>query len=117
MTKVFTVDENNDLVIASDGKLGISSGLEAVMQACEHAAYAQLTEMVLAVDQGVPNFQTIWNGSPNVTQFEAALRRQIMAVADVVEVVSVVITVANNVLSYTATIRTIYGQDDINGRL
>lgn len=117
MTKVFKVDSNNDLVIAGDGNLAISTGLAATLQACEHAAKAQLSEMVLAVDQGVPNFQTIWNGSPNVTQFEAYLRRQLLAVVGVTDVVTLDTNVSNNVLSYTATISTIYGQGVINGGL
>jgi hypothetical protein len=115
MTRVFTVDENNDLVIASDGLLSISSGLEAVLQACEQAAKAQLAEMVLAVEQGVPTFQTVWNGAPNVSQFEAYLRRQLQNVTGVREVSAVEVTVANNVLSYTATILTQFGQGVLNG--
>lgn len=117
MTKVFTVDANNDLVIAGDGNLSISTELEATLQACEHAAKAQLAEMVLAVDQGVPNFQTIWNGAPNVTQFEAYLRRQLLTVVGVTDIVSLETTVSNNILSYTATIATIYGEGAINGGL
>jgi hypothetical protein len=115
MTRVFTVDENNDLILAGDGDLAISTDLEAVLQACEHAAKAQLAEMVLAVDQGVPNFQTIWQGSPNVFQFEAYLRRQLQNVTGVVEVSELTSTVSDNVLSYTATIQTIYGQGVVNG--
>lgn len=115
MTRVFTVDANNDLILAGDGNLSISSDLEAVLQACEHAAKAQLTEMVLAVDQGVPNFQTLWNGAPNVLQFESYLRRQLLAVPGVLDVASLTSSVANNILSYTATIQTIYGEGAING--
>jgi hypothetical protein len=115
MTRVFTVDENNDLVIANDGRLSISVGLEATLQACEHAAKAQLTEMVLAVDQGVPNFQTIWNGAPNVLQFEAALRRQLLSVVGVRDIASIDVTVSNNILSYTAVIVTELGQGVVNG--
>lgn len=115
MTRVFTVDANNDLMLAGNGNLAISAELEAVMQACAHAAKAQLTEMVLSADQGVPNFQTIWNGAPNVIQFEAYLRRQLLQVVGVVEVVSLEVVISNNVLSYTAVIRTIYGEGALNG--
>lgn len=115
MTRVFTVDENNDLLIASDGRLSISADLEAVLQACEQAAKAQLAEMVLAVDQGVPTFQTVWNGAPNVAQFEAYLRRQLQNVEGVREVSALEVSVSDNVLSYTATILTQFGQGAING--
>ena len=115
MTRVFTVDKNNDLVLATDGNLSISSDLEAVMQACEHAAKAQLTEMVLSTDTGVPNFQTIWQGSPNLIQFEAGLRRQLLAVTGVIEVQELTTAVVDDVVRYSATIRTIYGEGALNG--
>jgi len=115
MTRVFTVDVNNDLVIAGNGSLAISRDLEAVLQACEHAAKAQLAEMVLAVDQGVPNFQTVWNGAPNVLQFESYLRRQLLQVVGVVEVVELSAVISNNVLTYTVTIQTVFGQGVLNG--
>lgn len=117
MTRVFTVDTNNDLVISGDGRLAISSDLEAVLQACEHVAKAQLGEMVLAVDEGVPNFQTIWQGAPNIVQFKAYLRRELQKVVGVQEVSALEASISNNVLSYTATIKTIYGEGVIDGGL
>jgi hypothetical protein len=117
MTQVFTVDRDNDLVIGTDGNLSRSAGLEAVLQACEQAAKAQLGEMVLSVDQGVPNFQTVWNGSPNVQQFEGYLRRQLLRVEGVIAIKTLVASASNNVLSYTATIETIYGEGALNGGL
>lgn len=115
MTRIFSVDENNDLFINEQGTLAISSGLKAVLQNCEHAAKAQLKEMVLNYDQGVPNFETIWNGSPNVIQFRAALRRTLLNVEGVTNVNELTVTVANNVLSYFAIIATVYGQGQLNG--
>lgn len=115
MTRVFTVDENNDLILSGNGNLSISSDLEATLQACEHAAKAQLAEMVLAVDEGVPNFQTIWTGAPNIIQFESYLRRQLLAVVGVRDIVDLTTTLTNNILSYTVTILTIYGEGVING--
>jgi hypothetical protein len=115
MTRVFTVDDNNDLIIGRDGNLGISADLAATLQACEHAAKAQLAEMVLSVDTGVPNFQTVWDGAPNTIQFEAYLRRQLLAVVGVRDIVDLTTNVSNNILAYTVTISTIYGEGVING--
>lgn len=115
MTRVFTVDSNNDLVLASNGNLSISAGLEAVMQACEQAAKAQLGEMILAVDDGMPNFSTIWNGAPNIAQFEAYLVVRLGEVDGVTEVSDVSASASAGVLSYTATIKSIYGEGVING--
>lgn len=115
MTTVLAVDENNDLFIDAEGALALVSDLPAVMQAAAHAAKTQLGEMIYAVDDGVPNFDTIWNGSPNTTQFEAFLRRVLMSVEGVTEITELTTAVADHVLSYQATIKTIYGIGVING--
>lgn len=115
MTTVLAADENNDLFIGSDGALATRTGLDAVLQACQQAAQAQLGEMIFAVDEGIPNFATVWNGSPNKSQFEAYLRRTLLAVADVVEITALVTTIANGTLSYTVDIKTIYGTGAVNG--
>lgn len=115
MTQVFSVDSNNDLFIKENGTLAINTQLQAVLQACEHVAKSQLFEMVLDQERGVPNFETIWNGSPNIAQFEAFLRRNILTVPDVIEIVSLETNVQNNVLRYVAEIRTTFGTGVLNG--
>lgn len=115
MTRVFAVDENNDLYLNSQGNLAINVDLQAVLQNCEHAAKSQTEEMIYAYDEGVPNFQTIWNGAPNIAQWQSAMRRTLLAVNGVLEVVSLEVQTANNVLSYSAIIRTIYGEGVLNG--
>lgn len=109
MTKMLAVDDNNDLFIRGSGLLALNSDLDAVMQAAQHAAQAQLGEMILAIDQGVPNFQTIWESATNVAQFQAYLRRAIMSVDGVIEVRDLETEVRDNVIFYAATIVTIYG--------
>lgn len=113
--RVFTVDSNNDLTLASNGNLALSTELQAVLFTCEQVAKAQLNEMVLAVDQGMPNFQTIWVGAPNVPQFEAYLVARLQAVTGVTRVTGVSASVRGDVLRYTATIQTVYGEGTING--
>lgn len=115
MTRTLAVDVNNDIFIGIDGSLSIATARDAVLQACAQAAKAQLGEMIYAVDQGLPNFEAVWNGTPNLNQFEAYLRRNIEAVTDVIGVDSVTITVTAGVLSYVAVIKTIYGPGLLNG--
>jgi hypothetical protein len=115
MTRVIAVDSNNDLYIGPDGSLALATGLAAVMQAAQQAAQTQLGEMMFAVDQGVPNFAVIWNGSPNVSQFDAYLRRALLAVDHVTGISELTITTGGNKLSYTATIETDYGPGVLNG--
>lgn len=113
--KTLAVNSNNDLYLTADKNLTIAYDIFAIEQAVAQAAKAQFNEMVLAYDQGMPNMQTVWGGSPNVAQFEAYLRKTVMEVPGVVEIRELDISVANNVLSYEITILTIYGQTMING--
>ena len=115
MTRTLAVDDNNDIFVGADGNIAQATGLQAVLFACEHAAKAQLGEMIYAVDEGMPNFQVVWNGSPNLRQFEASLRATLLAVPDVTGIASVEIDASGAALVYQATIQTIYGTGVING--
>lgn len=115
MTITISTDTNNDIYIGTNGSLSTSSGIDAVLLACEHAAKTQLGEMIFAVDQGIPNFTEIWNGTPNILQFDAYLRRAIVAVDGVESVTDLQIYTSDNKLTYQATIQTIYGTGAING--
>lgn len=115
MTRVFGVDENNDLVIGPDGNLTIERDLEAVLQSAQQHAQAQYGEMILAVDEGVANFDTIWKRATNVIQFEAFVRQAILDTPGVTEIRDFNVTVQNNTASYIATIVTIYGEGQISG--
>lgn len=115
MTRVLAVTAKNDLYIGPDGSLATATALEAVLQACQQAAQTQLGELIYATDQGVPNFAAVWGGSPKVAQFEAFLRRTLLAVPDVVGILALDTTVSQNRLSYRVEIQTIYGPGVING--
>lgn len=115
MTQSFSLNKNNDIFIDNIGNLSISSGIIAVTFACQNAAQTILGEMVLSVDEGLPNFQTIWIGVANIPQFEAALRVTLLAVVDVVEILSLSIVNSNNVLNYEVKILTTYGTTAIQG--
>ncbi len=116
MSKSLAVDPlTNDLFLGTDGNLAQTRDLAAVLQAAQHAAQTQLGEMIYAVDQGVPNFDTIWNGAPNLSQFDAFLRRAILAVGGVRQVLEVDVRTERNTLNYRAVIQTVYGTAVLNG--
>ena len=115
MIRVLAVDKNNDLYIAANGSLATADGLQAVMQAAQQAAQTQLAEMIYAVDQGVPNLQSVWDGAPNIPQFEAYLRAALLAVAGVTGVQTLEAQVVGDRLVYRATIQTIYGTGAVSG--
>ena len=112
----------NDIYLDINGNIAIAGKtqdqadqIEAVLQCCKTAALAQLGEMVLHVDLGIPNLDLIWNGSPNIVQWESVLRSTFLSVEGVQEVLSLSARQSGRVLSYSATIQTIYGQGTLNG--
>ena len=114
-TQTLACNTNNDLYLDSFGNIIVAYDLQAVLQVCQNVARSLLGEMVLNTDQGIPYFQTVWNGTPNFQQFQAALTTSLLAVPDVNSVLSLVVSQSGNTLNYTAVIQTIYGQGTING--
>ena len=109
MTRTFTSDSLNDITLGSDGNLSISTGLQGVLNACATAAKAQLGEMVMATNKGVPNFQTVWSSRRNIAQFESYLRATLERVSGVKKVNELTVTTDGSVLRYGAQIETDYG--------
>lgn len=114
MPKTFAVNEKNDLYIGRDGNLAIAEGLEAVKQLCEQVSNTRLGEMVLHTNQGIPFFQSLWGGTRNLAQFEAALRVALSNVPEVTRILEISIEVQDDTLNYTAVILTTYGQGVIS---
>lgn len=120
---------SNDIYLDGDGNISLSVDLQAVLQACSQAAQTLLGEMIYNTDQGIPYFQTLWVGVPNIQQFTGALRAAFLAVPNVVEVVTLFTSQVNNpnlpvnqsqsadILTYTAVIRTIYGSAGLTGTI
>lgn len=115
MSMTLAVNEQNDLYLTKAGNLATSFNLQAALEACAQAAKSQLAEMQYHVDRGLPNFQVVWSGHPSVAQFEAALRRELGKVTDVVDVPELSTTLVGERVVYTATIKTIFGTGAING--
>ena len=115
MVKTFGVDSNNDLYLGEDGNIVIKTDLNALVDISSNVAKAQRGEMVLFINKGIPNFQTIWVGNPNIPQFEAALRAEISSIDGVVRILELATTVDGENLNYDMTILTQYGTESING--
>lgn len=115
MTRTFGIDANGDLVLDDGGGLAVLSGLRAVLQNCETAARTLLNEMVLAQGEGLPYFEAVFTGRPNVAVFETALRVRLLAVADVRGILTLTTRLSGDRFSYSATIRTAYGEGEISG--
>lgn len=109
----------NDIYLDSQGNISISRDVNAILEECAQVARVILGEMIFNTDLGVPYFQTVWVGVPNIPQFTNALRQSFLNVAGVIEVVSLFTEQGganpSDNLAYTAIIRTIYGTGTING--
>ena len=114
--RLLRVNRLND-IFTVNGRLAISTDLSAVTQNCEHAIKAQLGEMIYAQERGVNTFDSVWGGSPNVVSFEASARQALTRVENVLGVEAFEARVSGDVLRYTATIRTTFGLEAINGQL
>ena len=111
----FGLNSSNDIYLGTNGNLTVLTGLNAVISACETISRTQLGEMVLSTKKGIPNFQALWVGVPNYPIWKTSLRKALESVANVIEVATLELSLKNNILSYTATIRTIYGNSQITG--
>lgn len=113
--KTIHTSTNNDIYISPSGHMAIATELTALIDVCEKTVQTTLGELILQGDTGIPNFQLIWNGAPNISQAEAALREALMGVEGVVDVPELSAFVEANVFKYNATIKSIYGIGAIGG--
>lgn len=114
-TTTFAVDQNEDWILDDTGNLQMLSDLDAVLTVCQSVSKVRLGELALNTDQGMPFFESVFNGTPNFVQFEAAFRANISRVSGVSEIVSFSGEINSGVFSYVAVIRTIYGIGQIAG--
>ena len=105
---------DNDIYLDHVGNIALSIGIQAILENCAQAAKTRLGEEVLHIDQGIPYFTTIFVGVPQLQQAQAAFRAAWLAVAGVIEVISLVLTQEGNTLLYTAIIRTTEGIGELN---
>lgn len=114
MTRTFQVNGNNDLSVTS-GTLTVARDLDAVLLICQHAAKAILGEMVFQTNQGMPYFETVWDGNPTTAPFEAAFRLRIPQIEGVESIEELITEQVGGRMVYSATINTIYGRGQIGG--
>lgn len=113
--KTLEASATNDLRLDAGGGLAFLNGLPATAQTAEQFASTRRGEMLHAMDFGIPFDLMAWGGTPNVAQFEAALRARLMETPEVLEVVALTARLNGDVLGYVATLRTTYGETIING--
>lgn len=115
--RIFAVDENNDLYRGPDGRLAVSTDLQAFSQACEHAMKSILNEMVFCAARGLPYFESVWGETENLRIFEDRARGTLSALPGAVRVTEFSVTMVGDTLRYRATISSVYGPTAINGEV
>lgn len=113
--RTLNVNADNDLVLNELGYLSFATDIDAVLLTARQYASALLGEMIHNADQGVPYFGVAFGSSPNIAQFEAALRRRLLQCPGVIRIDELTAQQVGDVLGYTATITTEFGQGKVNG--
>ena len=109
----FHTNDSNDLYLSASNNIAVAKDLIALAKVIEQTIQTMIGELILFGDTGLPNFALLWNGNPNLIQYNAALRSSIMGCNGVLDVTSLTSFVNIGVFSYTATIKTIYGEATI----
>ena len=100
----------NDIFLSS-GQIAMATGKDAYRTAIECAIRTRLGELPLDTEQGIPYFETVFQSSRLVSDFEAALRARIeeFTFVEEVEEISTNFDRVRGVLSYSVTVSTTDG--------
>lgn len=115
MTQSFGINANNDIFIGSNGNLVVLQGESAVAAAAKNASRISLGEEVLSTISGLPFFQAIFVGVPNLQMFNNYLITALTQIEGVTQVKSLTTDIekdsfGRSVLVYEAIIQTQYSQ-------
>jgi len=115
MTSILARNENNDIFATSSGSLAVSTGIQAVLEACQHAVEVRRGGMIYNQSQGIDYFTQVFAGSPNLLIFESQARAAIARVDGVEAILEFSVDLADNTLKYSANILTSFGVGEISG--
>ena len=113
--KTLARDENCDLYVGTDGQLAIVDGKEAYAQIINAKMRTTLGEMQLAMQKGVPYFETVFADPSMVPVWQESVIQMLESLAFVIEVSSFICETKGNMLEYTSEIKTDKGMVTING--
>lgn len=113
MTQTLGVNAQNDIYIGANGLLVMLQGQSAVQAACKSTSLVRLGEEVLSINGGLPFFEAVFNGVPNLPLFENYLLNALLVVPGVQSVKSITTGLEKRngitVLTYTAIIENQFG--------
>lgn len=114
MVKTIATNSSNDMFLDGSGNVAFNTGVDAIKDICASATKMRLGEAIYQTNLGMPMFESIFKGTPNVAIYESYLRKTIMTVDGVISIKSLTASVSDGVFSYKATIETRYGLAYLN---
>lgn len=117
MMRTFKENQNRDIFMDEQNQIPLESDINAVSQSSKSAIEAQRGEMIYAQDDGMPLDSVIWSGTPSLQQFEFFARQEFLKVPNVTEVSEFNAEIEEDVVTYTATIKTTFGETTTSGSL
>lgn len=115
--KISTIakDANCDLYIDSNGRLAMVHGKDAYAQIINAKMRTVLGEMQLAMQNGIPYFQTVFSDKSMLPIWQDEVEKMLRSIPFVKNISSFDCNYDNDVLKYTAEIETDSGMVEING--
>ena len=111
----FQTDNNNGFAVENHQLVLLPSGLEAVRTSVQSEIRVLRGEDRYSTGRGLPNFETIWEGTPDIVQFEVTLRVTVLGVEGVTGFSEFSAVTEGDVLSYRARVSTVFGDFFIQG--
>lgn len=103
-------NDNNDLFLPDGRNLVVLTGSTACAQNIRQKTLMRSTEDMYNQRNGVQYFETVFSPQPNPDLARKSLIDNIMAVPDVIEVLSLDLSINGDELDYVALVSTPYGQ-------
>lgn len=117
MNSTFLLNKDNDFEIGQDGNLRFVSGQAAIQQLAKDYLEVYKNELYFQQGEGLPYFENIFTGSPNIYLFEKALRSRILSIPGVnrIETLEIKRKETNiNALEFYLTLQTDSGTITVN---
>jgi hypothetical protein len=111
----YATNEDNDIFVDGSNSIVLKSDENAVAQSSVQAVRAKRNEMPFASEDGIPYFETIFIGNPDIAQIDFYYIQEIQKVPNVVRVLSLTSEIKDNVYEYRAEIETVFGNTFIEG--
>lgn len=112
--RTIRTDENGDWVFMADHSLEELADADAIAQTAAEFVKTLRGELIFRTDRGV-RWDVILGPNTNATLAQGYIRSRLLEVPGVVAVPALEVTIANNQLTYAATIETVYGEAVLDG--